>query len=166
MRAKDSALFAEAFITGSDKAVLRLEYLEQLKLAYLFGVREGYKGAFNMLHEPERQQNVNRMDRAAAEIGLTSPAEIILNELQMARRAIQQYADGDRARFALPALTGTATPSRAMLQTPNTSPTEGDGDDFVMVDDVDDNDDDLVDAVIYENDDDSSSDFEDTSGLS
>ncbi|KAI7376790.1 hypothetical protein KC336_g19694, partial [Hortaea werneckii] len=60
MWAKDAALFAEAFLAGSNKAMFRLEYLEQLKLAYLSGVREGYKGTFNMLHEPQRQQNVNR----------------------------------------------------------------------------------------------------------
>ncbi|KAI6804673.1 hypothetical protein KC332_g15203 [Hortaea werneckii] len=165
MWAKDAALFAEAFLAGSNKAVFRLEYLEQLKLAYLSGVREGYKGTFNMLHEPQRQQNVNRMERTAAEIGLTSPAEIMLNELLTARRAIQQYADGDRARFALPAPLATPTTSRAMLQTPGTSQTGGVGDDYDMVDDVDDNDDDLVDAVIYENDDDSSSDFEDIDAL-
>ncbi|KAI7265550.1 hypothetical protein KC345_g8447 [Hortaea werneckii] len=163
--AKDAALFTEAFLAGSNKAgrneaVFRLEYLEQLKLAYLFGVREGYKGTFNILHEPARQQNVSRMERIAAEIGLTSPADIMLNELQTARRAIQQYAHGDRARFSLPALTAAPTTSRAMLQTPDTSPTEGDGDDYVMVDEVNDDDDDLADAVIYENDDDSSSDYD------
>lgn len=160
MWAKDAAIFAEAFIKGSDKAVLRLEYLEHLKLAYLFGVREGYKGTFNILHEPARQQNLNRMERTAAEIGLTSPAEIILNELQTARRAILQYADRDRARFSLPAPPATPTPSGALLQTADSSQTNGVGDDYVMVDDVDDNDDDLVDAVIYENDDDSSSDYD------
>ncbi|KAI6870523.1 hypothetical protein KC323_g2290 [Hortaea werneckii] len=160
MWAKDAAIFAEAFIKGSDKAVLRLEYLEHLKLAYLFGVREGYKGTFNILHEPARQQDLNRMERTAAEIGLTSPAEIILNELQTARRAILQYADRDRARFSLPAPPATPTPSGALLQTADSSQTNGVGDDYVMVDDVDDNDDDLVDAVIYENDDDSSSDYD------
>ncbi|GAB1739490.1 hypothetical protein NU219Hw_g4444t1 [Hortaea werneckii] len=161
---KDATMFAEAFI-ASEKVTLRLDYIEQLKLAYLFGVREGYKGTFNFLHEPARQQNVNRMERTAAEIGLTSPAEILLGELQTARRAIQQYADGDRARFSLPALPATPTPSRAILQTPDVSQTGGVGDDYVMVDEVD-NDDDLVDAVIYENDDDSSSDYEDMNGLS
>lgn len=166
MWAKDAAVFAEAFIKGSDKAVLRLEYLEQLKLAFLFGVREGHKSTFNMLHEPARQQNIKRMERTATEIGLTSPAEIILNELQMARRAIQQYADGNRARLSLPAPPATPTPSGALLQTPDSSQTNGVGADYVMVDDVDDDDDDLVDAVIYENDDDSSSDFEDTNGSS
>ncbi|KAI7217439.1 hypothetical protein KC333_g4225 [Hortaea werneckii] len=167
MWAKDAALFAGAFITGIDKAVFSLEYLEQLKLAYLFGVREGHKGTFNMLHEPARQQNVNRMERTAAEIGLTSPDEIILNELQIARNAIQQYADGDRARFSLPALTAAPTPDRTMVQTPENSQPDGVGDDYVMVDEVDDHDDDMVDAVIYENDDDdSSSDYEDINGLS
>ncbi|KAI7535989.1 hypothetical protein KC331_g11718 [Hortaea werneckii] len=166
MWAKDAALFAEAFITGSDKAMFRLEYLEQLKLAYLFGVREGHKGTFNMLHEPARQRNVDRMERTAAEIGLSSPAEIILNELQIARNAIQQYADGDRARFSLPALTAAPTPSRTMIQTPENSQPDAVGDDYVMVDEVDDNNNDLVDAVIYENDDDSSSDYEDINGLS
>ncbi|KAI7510962.1 hypothetical protein KC347_g3840 [Hortaea werneckii] len=165
MWAKDAALFAESFLAGSNKAVIRLEYLEQLKLAYLFGVREGYKGTFNILHEPARQQNVNRMERVAAEIGLTSPAGIMLDELQIARRAIQQYADGERARFALPALTTTPESSKAILPTPDTSRTDGISGDYVMVDEVDDNDDDLVDVVIYENDDDSSSDFEDINAL-
>ncbi|RMY11439.1 hypothetical protein D0868_03141 [Hortaea werneckii] len=154
MWAKDAALFAEAFITGSDKAMFRLEYLEQLKLAYLFGVREGHKGTFNMLHEPARQRNVDRMERTAAEIGLTSPAEIILNELQIARNAIQQYADGDRARFSIPALTAAPTPSRTMVLTPAISQPDSVADDYVMVDEVNDNDDD------------SSSDYEDIHGLS
>ncbi|KAI6906315.1 hypothetical protein KC318_g8114 [Hortaea werneckii] len=164
--AKDAALFAEALMTGSDKAVFRLEYVEQMKLAYLFGVREGHKGTLNMLHEPARERNVNRMERTAAEIGLASPAEIILNELQNARNAIEQYADEDRARFSLPALTAAPTPSRTMIQTPESSQPDGNGDDYVMADEVDDNDDDLVDAVIYENDDDPSSDYEDNNGLS
>ncbi|KAI6797200.1 hypothetical protein KC363_g3008 [Hortaea werneckii] len=161
MWAKDATLFAEAFLTGGDRPVLRLEYAERLKLAYLCGVREGHKAVFNMLHEPARQRNVERMERAATEIGLGSPADILLSELQNARLAINQYADQDRARFSLPAPPVTPT----MLQTPDSSQTNGGGDDYVMVDEVDDNDDDLMDAVIYENDDDSSSDFEDIEGL-
>ncbi|KAI7472201.1 hypothetical protein KC351_g11745 [Hortaea werneckii] len=155
--AKDAALFAEAVLASSDRAVLRLEYLEQMKLAYLYGVREGHKATWNMLHEPNRQRNITRMERAATEIGLRSPADIMLSELQNARLAIDQYAEQDRARFTV-----QAPLSRGMLaSTGGQAQESGDHDmvdqsvdDYVMVDDI-----------VYEKDDDSSSDYEDMSGL-
>ncbi|KAI7335220.1 hypothetical protein KC315_g3384 [Hortaea werneckii] len=157
--ARDATLFAEAFLTGGDKPVLRLEYVEQLKLAYLCGVREGHKAVFCMLHEPERERNAKRMERTAAEIGLGSPADIMLSELQNARLAINQYAEQDHARFTV-----QAPLSRGMLESPGSSGQVSGGD----VDMVGDSDDDfrMDDDIVYEKDDDSSSDYEDMNGLS
>ncbi|KAI6870078.1 hypothetical protein KC338_g3163 [Hortaea werneckii] len=156
--AKDATLFAGAFLSGGDHPVLRLEYVERLKLAYLCGVREGHKAVFNMLHEPERERNVRRMERTAAEVGLGSPADIMLSELQNARLAIDQYAEQDRARFTV------QTPlSRRMLESPGTLGQQS-GDDVDMAEDSDD-DFRMHDGIVYEKDDDSSSDYEDMNGL-
>lgn len=156
--ARDATLFAEALLTGGDNPVLRLEYVERLKLAYLCGVREGHKAVFNMLHEPERERNVRRMERTAAEIGLSSPADIMLGELHNARRAIHQYAEQDHAR-----LTVQAPLSRGMLESPGNQGQESGGD----VDMAEESDDDyrMDDGIVYERDDDSSSDYDGVDGL-
>ncbi|KAI7267429.1 hypothetical protein KC343_g6159 [Hortaea werneckii] len=158
MWAKDATLFTEAFISASEKAILRLKYIEQIKLAYLFGVREGQKSTFNLLHEPNREQNVNRLERVAAAIGLASPDEILMAELQNVRHAIYQYAEQDRAR-----LTVQAPLSRGMLESPGTLGQQNSGD----VDMAEDSNDDfrMHDGIVYEKDDDSSSDYEDMNGL-
>lgn len=158
MWAKYATSFTEAFISASEKAILRLEYIEQIKLAYLSGVREGQKSTFNLLHEPNREQNVNRLERLAATIGLASPDEILMAELQNARHAIYQYAEQDRARLAV-----QAPLSRGMLESPGT-PGQQSGSDVNMAADSDD-DFRMHDGIVYEKDGDSSSDYEDMNGL-